>query len=231
MKCNRRPIFLLSLSSHFVLSQYLLLSFFLVANSVPLLRGVHPKDASRYSAVTYKCKGGERSLPRHQLNDDFCDCPLHGDDEPGTSACSEGKFFCPRDEKFISSSLVDDHFCDCCDGSDETLMTCPFTCQAGAIESDKREMIVKGVESGGEIGVQLKKAEGGSGGYFESVDIGVRKESEAGREEASRQQPEQREGFRWIFFPFLLFFVLFLCQRVFASRLRSRRKPLKRFSL
>ena len=56
------------------------------------------------------------------VNDDFCDCPDDGSDEPSTSACDSGHFYCENAgyrSKTISSSRVGDGVCDCCDGSDE----------------------------------------------------------------------------------------------------------------
>jgi len=53
------------------------------------------------------------------LNDDYCDCILDGSDEPGTSACANGKFLCEKDGKRIPSSHVRDGIEDCSDGQDE----------------------------------------------------------------------------------------------------------------
>merc|ERR1712013_890723 len=57
-----------------------------------------------------------------------------GSDEPGTSACPNGKFFCEHGgyrALVIPSSRVGDQVCDCCDGSDEweSKVTCHNTCQ------------------------------------------------------------------------------------------------------
>ncbi|XP_054268562.1 uncharacterized protein LOC128990271 [Macrosteles quadrilineatus] len=60
-----------------------------------------------------------------RVNDDYCDCPTDGMDEPGTNACQHGKFFCEYQAKSkhhlksVPSSRVNDGICDCCDGSDE----------------------------------------------------------------------------------------------------------------
>ncbi|GFN85119.1 glucosidase 2 subunit beta-like [Plakobranchus ocellatus] len=62
-------------------------------------------------------------IPMEQVNDDFCDCP-DGSDEPGTSACPTGSFYCQLQilglpPQSVSASKVNDGICDCCDGSDE----------------------------------------------------------------------------------------------------------------
>lgn len=39
------------------------------------------------------------------------DCVDDGSDEPGSSACVKGKFYCLHDQKWIPSSRVDDTIC------------------------------------------------------------------------------------------------------------------------
>lgn len=61
----------------------------------------------------FQCLDGSMKLPFSYVNDDYCDCP-DGSDEPGTAACSRGKFHCvnlmhsPLD---IPSSRVNDGLC------------------------------------------------------------------------------------------------------------------------
>lgn len=52
------------------------------------------------------------------VNDDYCDCPQDGSDEPATGACAKSVFHCTTHGQ-ISASKVNDGICDCCDGSDE----------------------------------------------------------------------------------------------------------------
>lgn len=83
------------------------------------------------------------------VNDDFCDC-LDGSDEPGTSACKRGNFFCVNKfskSTIVPASRVDDGICDCCDGSDESTATCPNKCLEEARASLKvaRELGAKNI--------------------------------------------------------------------------------------
>ncbi|KAI6670753.1 hypothetical protein NL676_005638 [Syzygium grande] len=126
----------------------------------PLL-GIAPGDVKYYSSSDgIKCKDGSKKFTRAQLNDDFCDCP-DGTDEPGTSACPNGKFYCRNAGHvpvIIFSSRVNDGICDCCDGSDEydDKVKCLNTCrEAGkAAEEELKKKIAVYQE-----GVTIRKKE------------------------------------------------------------------------
>ncbi|KAG6738870.1 hypothetical protein POTOM_058493 [Populus tomentosa] len=94
----------------FIISLYFLGSS--VQSLSPLL-GIHPLDEKYFGSQVIKCKDGSKSFSRDRLNDNFCDC-LDGTDEPGTSACPSGKFYCRNagsTPKFIFSSRVNDQIC------------------------------------------------------------------------------------------------------------------------
>ncbi|RYH31747.1 hypothetical protein EON65_02040 [archaeon] len=99
------------------------------------IRGVAPHLSSRYEQEKFACDGGKVILNHSSINDDYCDCH-DGSDEPGTSACSNGVYYCLNSGykvTKITSSRVDDGICDCCDGSDEGKVTqCSNTCKQQA---------------------------------------------------------------------------------------------------
>jgi protein kinase C substrate 80K-H len=100
------------------------------------IRGVPDYLISTFQIEHFVCDSGKTILPFSSINDGYCDCKDHTD-EPGTSACEKGVFYC-RNKGYkvvkIPSSRVDDTVCDCCDGSDEKIsnIQCPNTCRAAA---------------------------------------------------------------------------------------------------
>ncbi|KAK6232832.1 hypothetical protein SCA6_002905 [Theobroma cacao] len=129
--------------------------------------GIAPQDEDYFKGEIIKCKNGSKTFTKTQLNDDFCDCS-DGTDEPGTSACPQGKFYCRNaghSSSLLFSSRVNDGICDCCDGSDEYdgKVKCPNTCwEAGKVARDKLkkkiEMYHKGVALRREENKQAKQA-------------------------------------------------------------------------
>ncbi|CAN7006173.1 unnamed protein product [Brassica rapa subsp. trilocularis] len=143
-----------SVSLYLLLSTILLLASAIRSSSSPLndpFLGISPQDEKYYkSSSEIKCKDGSKRFTKAQLNDDFCDC-ADGTDEPGTSACPNGKFYCRNaghSPLILFSSRVNDGICeDCCDGSDEYggNVTCPNTCwEAGKAA---RESLKKKIET------------------------------------------------------------------------------------
>uniref|UniRef100_A0A7C8ZBC1 Glucosidase 2 subunit beta n=1 Tax=Opuntia streptacantha TaxID=393608 RepID=A0A7C8ZBC1_OPUST len=132
-------------------------------SSNPFL-GVSPEDEKYYSTSSefIKCKDGSKKFHRSQLNDDFCDCP-DGSDEPGTSACPNGRFYCRNAGHMpliLFSSRVNDGICDCCDGSDEYdgKIKCPNTCwEAGKAARDKLKKKIATYQEG--VGLRKKEVE------------------------------------------------------------------------
>ncbi|XP_005090114.1 glucosidase 2 subunit beta isoform X2 [Aplysia californica] len=115
-------------------SVFVFLSLLSFSFAVGRPRGVSLEKASFYEGGTeFKCLSNGRIIPMDHVNDDYCDCE-DGSDEPGTSACSNGLFYCenkPYKGSYIMSSRVNDGICDCCDGSDEYdgTISCENTCE------------------------------------------------------------------------------------------------------
>lgn len=88
------------------------------------LLGVHPERKQFYELPKdqmFKCLDGSALVPTTFVNDDYCDCH-DASDEPGTSACPHGRFYCVNEgymPRLIPSAWVNDGQCDCCDASDE----------------------------------------------------------------------------------------------------------------
>ncbi|KAF8932324.1 hypothetical protein BGZ52_010460 [Haplosporangium bisporale] len=121
-------------------------------------RGVAPSKAKAYSADkdgNWKCLDGSKTIKFAAINDDYCDC-LDGSDEPGTSACGKGYYYCANAghrAAYIKTSRVNDGVCDpeCCDGSDETdgQIHCPNICKQVGAEARKERERVRAIEKEG----------------------------------------------------------------------------------
>ncbi|XP_050383083.1 glucosidase 2 subunit beta [Argentina anserina] len=147
----------------FICSLFLVSSFSLALSlsNAPLLIGVHPLDEKYFAREVIMCKDNSKSFPRDRLNDNFCDC-ADGTDEPGTSACPTGKFYCRNigtTPQFIFSSRVNDRICDCCDGSDENdgSLNCPNTCIMGGNVEYKTDHRFSRVQDLGSVDTKLTK--------------------------------------------------------------------------
>ncbi|XP_072020885.1 glucosidase 2 subunit beta-like [Amphiura filiformis] len=122
-------------------------------------RGVSLSNEPFYSnPESFTCLDGSAKIDRSRLNDDYCDCK-DGSDEPGTSACPNGRFHCSNKgykPKYIPSSRVNDGICDCCDASDEFkgngAATCHNTCrELGKEETERRKKEIEMMNQGYEI--------------------------------------------------------------------------------
>ena len=125
----------------------LLFLCYIEISSCTTVRGIPLEKSSFYvSGNPFTCLSGTDTIPFEYINDDYCDCE-DGSDEPGTSACHNGVFYCPNKgykPKYLVSSRVNDNYCDCCDGSDEwnSDIQCNDSCRelgAKAMEEFKKK--------------------------------------------------------------------------------------------
>ncbi|KAK4881608.1 hypothetical protein RN001_004927 [Aquatica leii] len=143
----------------------------ILTSEVPRPRGVSLSRASLYNPEKdFMCFDGSLTIPFSQINDDYCDC-LDGSDEPGTSACPNGIFYCTNAGHTplnLDSSRVNDGVCDCCDGSDEYLnmhLKCTNNCfELGQTAREERQRQAELLKIGSQIrlefsqkGIQLKQ--------------------------------------------------------------------------
>lgn len=118
----------------FCLKLFVVCLFFCSIGICCNIKGVNPKECYKYSNKTLNCGGKlNKIISIDKINDDYCDCLETGFDEPGTSACNNGKFWCKSYKilnigQYIFSSWINDGKCDCCDGSDEWNINCINDC-------------------------------------------------------------------------------------------------------
>jgi len=124
-----------------------------------IIRGLERSLVPLYDpGKDFTCLDGSLTIPFEQINDDYCDC-ADGSDEPGTSACPNGKFFCRNGghvAHYVLSSRVNDGICDCCDGTDESEGACQDVClELGAEMRAQREQERLAAEKGYAVRQQM----------------------------------------------------------------------------
>jgi hypothetical protein len=74
--------------------QVLILILLASTASAKVVRGVDPAKASAFTGATFTCLDGSRTIPIERVNDDYCDCPGDGSDEPGGAWLQLTPCFC-----------------------------------------------------------------------------------------------------------------------------------------
>lgn len=142
------------------------------------IRGIPVSKSSLYTPEhDFECLDGSLLIPYDYVNDDYCDC-ADGSDEPGTSACRNGSFYCKNfghESYYVPSTWVNDGICDCCDGTDEysSNVKCVNNCHKLGMEARffaqkaeelkkegnkiRMEMVSKGKQIKSDIQVRLMK--------------------------------------------------------------------------
>ncbi|XP_021377269.1 glucosidase 2 subunit beta-like isoform X5 [Mizuhopecten yessoensis] len=176
----------------------LLICFVVVITSasIPRPRGVADSNASHYqpnSENVFACLDGSQTFPYTYVNDDYCDC-TDGSDEPGTSACPNGKFTCTNAGHrplIVPASRVNDGVCDCCDGTDEYSgnIACVDSCkELGKKHKEEVERIMKQQEEG-----MKKKQEFAEAGKKMKEEKKARLEQLQGDKEAAEAERQEME--------------------------------------
>ena len=73
------------------------------------LRGTRSRDIAKYLPNTrgkFVCIASRLEIDFLKVNDDYCDCPMDGSDEPGTNACNNGIFYCEMPSKIFPGIFI-----------------------------------------------------------------------------------------------------------------------------
>ncbi|KAJ3446411.1 glucosidase 2 subunit beta [Anaeramoeba flamelloides] len=169
------------------------------------ITGFDPSLASHYSdPQTFTCLDNSKTIPKSYVNDNYCDCE-DGSDEPGTSACPKGTFYCHNDgllSKSIPSSRVNDGVCDCCSGEDETSgkVKCTNTCKElylDQISDQLKEQEIQ--EEGYKLRLEIRKETQYKKQYLqEQIEI-ITKEYEKAEQESENTSQKQQVCEKWIY--------------------------------
>jgi protein kinase C substrate 80K-H len=173
--------------------------------------GVDPLHAHEYDRTKLNAFSCDEKIEIDfaRVNDNFCDCPTDGSDEPGTNACSgitpqqkQRGFYCQNHgskPKLIKSSFVNDNVCDCCDGSDEKFNAkkhCENTCANDgreAMESLREEVRNFEIGVGKKQNEYAKKAKNAKKEAEKEV-VRLRKAVEQLREEKEKKEAEEEKA-------------------------------------
>lgn len=126
--------------------------------------------------------------------DDYCDC-YDASDEPGTSACVNGKFHCinaGHKSLLLPASRVNDGLCDCCDGSDEYFSNakCINNCiELGSADRLREKQLTEIYKSGNQVRFEMSQK-----GKKIKEDQKVKMiELERSKEQADKLREEKRQ--------------------------------------
>ncbi|CAG7818739.1 unnamed protein product [Allacma fusca] len=168
----------------FLFNRFVISDDRLTPRGVPLSRGALYDPQKDFS-----CLDGSKLIPFSFVNDDYCDCE-DGSDEPGTSACSNGYFYCLNAGHIplnIRTSRVNDGICDCCDGSDEFdgTVTCSNTClEMGRAAREENERKARLARDGYQKRIEMSQ---------QGKDSRRSKEEERSKLEVDLQQAESQK--------------------------------------
>ncbi|KAJ3426288.1 glucosidase 2 subunit beta [Anaeramoeba flamelloides] len=167
--------------------------------------GIDPSLASHYSdPKTFTCLDNSKTIPKSYVNDNYCDCE-DGSDEPGTSACPKGNFYCHNEgllSKLIPSSRVNDGICDCCSGEDEVSgkVKCTNTCKElylDQISDQLKEQEIQ--EEGYKLRLEIQKETNEKKQYLqEQIEI-TKEEYEKAEQESEKMSEKQQVCEKWIY--------------------------------